>query len=428
MVDYITSSDEYSTSESMSIGYPGLFLNNRYIFLKKIGKGVFSIVWMAYDTKYYKHVALKIQNEENYETGIEEINTLKKIRKLNSKYINTLIDSFEYKFEDEICIIIVMELMAGSIEDVLNCKMYENGFNINTTKKIAYSILKGINTLNKKLNFIHTDIKPENILVNGNNKKIENIIDRFNSFNFINKFNKKKKKGKNYIKNIIKQLIEHIKIENLESELSSSGDSESNSDSDSDSNSNSDSDSDSYSDNEFINPKYIDNIKVKLGDFGNCEIQTPHFNNEIQTRYYRSPEVILEVTPYTYKADLWSIGCTIYELLTGKILFDPQKYKGINRDRDHLYLIIKTFGMIDKDMLNKSNKYKIFFTKNGLLKRRKFVEYTPLKKILDEDLKHLDINNNDKKNLYDLLSKLLTVNPEKRPEADILIEHPFFKE
>ena len=38
------------------------------------------------------------------------------------------------------------------------------------------------------------------------------------------------------------------------------------------------------------------------------------------SRFYRAPEIILGA-PYDYAVDMWSIGCTLYELYTGKILF-----------------------------------------------------------------------------------------------------------
>jgi serine/threonine-protein kinase PRP4 len=38
------------------------------------------------------------------------------------------------------------------------------------------------------------------------------------------------------------------------------------------------------------------------------------------SRFYRAPEIILGV-PFDYSVDMWSIGCTLYELYTGKILF-----------------------------------------------------------------------------------------------------------
>lgn len=38
------------------------------------------------------------------------------------------------------------------------------------------------------------------------------------------------------------------------------------------------------------------------------------------SRFYRAPEIILGMS-YDYGVDMWSIGCTLYELYTGKILF-----------------------------------------------------------------------------------------------------------
>jgi serine/threonine-protein kinase PRP4 len=38
------------------------------------------------------------------------------------------------------------------------------------------------------------------------------------------------------------------------------------------------------------------------------------------SRFYRAPEIILGI-PYDYAVDMWSIGCTLYEMYTGKILF-----------------------------------------------------------------------------------------------------------
>ena len=41
---------------------------------------------------------------------------------------------------------------------------------------------------------------------------------------------------------------------------------------------------------------------------------------EQQPRYYRAPEVILGL-PYSPAVDLWSVGCVLYELYTGHIMF-----------------------------------------------------------------------------------------------------------
>lgn len=60
---------------------------------------------------------------------------------------------------------------------------------------------------------------------------------------------------------------------------------------------------------------------VKLCDFGSAMFSG---DNEITpylvSRFYRAPEVILGL-PYDHPMDMWSIGCVLYELFTGRILF-----------------------------------------------------------------------------------------------------------
>lgn len=41
----------------------------------------------------------------------------------------------------------------------------------------------------------------------------------------------------------------------------------------------------------------------------------------VVTRYYRAPEVMLSSHEYTKSVDMWSVGCTLGEVLTGKFLF-----------------------------------------------------------------------------------------------------------
>ena len=45
-----------------------------------------------------------------------------------------------------------------------------------------------------------------------------------------------------------------------------------------------------------------------------------HLCSYVQSRAYRAPEVILGL-PYDTKIDIWSFGCVLYELYTGKVLF-----------------------------------------------------------------------------------------------------------
>lgn len=42
---------------------------------------------------------------------------------------------------------------------------------------------------------------------------------------------------------------------------------------------------------------------------------------EVVTQYYRSPELLMEASRYSYAVDMWSVGCTFAELLSRRILF-----------------------------------------------------------------------------------------------------------
>ena len=68
---------------------------------------------------------------------------------------------------------------------------------------------------------------------------------------------------------------------------------------------------------------------------GNACWKHHHFSQEIQTRQYRSPEVIIGVH-YNETADIWSFACTIFEMLTGDFLFEPKKGPNFGKDDDHL--------------------------------------------------------------------------------------------
>lgn len=46
----------------------------------------------------------------------------------------------------------------------------------------------------------------------------------------------------------------------------------------------------------------------------------------VVTRYYRAPEIMLSSSQYTKAVDIWSLGCTFAELMTGKVLFKGANY------------------------------------------------------------------------------------------------------
>jgi len=159
-----------------------------------------------------------------------------------------------------------------------------------------------------------------------------------------------------------------------------------------------------------IENKYLENCNIVLTDFGSNIKISDLVNEEIQTRYYRAPEIILGLH-YTEKIDIWSIGCLLYEIYTGKILFDPEKDKDFSRDFHHLFLIQEICGKIPNNMIRKSPRKNEFFKKNKF-NCDKVIKNISLESIINK-------KNNDY-NIVSIIKKCLTIDPTERPNIQDL--------
>ncbi len=105
-------------------------------------------------------------------------------------------------------------------------------------------------------------------------------------------------------------------------------------------------------------------LQVKIADLGNACWTNHHFTEDIQTRQYRSLEVIVG-SKYDTSADIWSLACMAFELATGDYLFDPHSGDTYSRDEDHLAHIIELLGPIPKNIALAGGFSKEFFNKRG---------------------------------------------------------------
>ena len=92
--------------------------------------------------------------------------------------------------------------------------------------------------------------------------------------------------------------------------------------------------------------------------------QHHHFTEDIQTRQYRSLEVIIGAG-YGPSADIWSTACMAFELATGDFLFEPHAGPSYTRDEDHLAHISELVGSIPRNIVAKGKLSKELFHKNG---------------------------------------------------------------
>jgi serine/threonine protein kinase len=61
--------------------------------------------------------------------------------------------------------------------------------------------------------------------------------------------------------------------------------------------------------------------QLKVGDFGTAREYSSNMTQGICTPLYGSPEVLRLITTYDGRCDVWSAGLTLYEMITGQMLF-----------------------------------------------------------------------------------------------------------
>lgn len=97
---------------------------------------------------------------------------------------------------------------------------------------------------------------------------------------------------------------------------------------------------------------------IKVIDFGSSCFEDERVYTYIQSRFYRSPEVILGI-PYDVAIDMWSFGCILAELYTGYPL-----YPGEN-EVEQLACIMEVCGVPPPRILESATRIKMFFDANG---------------------------------------------------------------
>ena len=142
------------------------------------------------------------------------------------------------------------------------------------------------------------------------------------------------------------------------------------------------------------------NNRCKIGDMNVSKVlKEKLLNTQTGTPYYASPEVWMN-KPYSYKSDLWSIGCVIYEMCELKTPFPGKdmedlfvniclnKVERINKIySDELWYIIKKLLEVNVDKRFDCRQ----FLNNDIVKRK-----------INELKKNDDIFNNNNINLNDI--------------------------
>ncbi|XP_068045765.1 SRSF protein kinase 2 isoform X5 [Anomalospiza imberbis] len=149
----------------------GDLFNGRYHVIRKLGWGHFSTVWLCWDMQGKRFVAMKVvKSAQHYtETALDEIKLLKCVRESdpndpNKDMVVQLIDDFKISGMNGIHVCMVFEVLGHHLLKWIIKSNYQ-GLPIRCVKSIIRQVLQGLDYLHSKCKIIHTDIKPENILM-----------------------------------------------------------------------------------------------------------------------------------------------------------------------------------------------------------------------------------------------------------------------
>jgi dual specificity tyrosine-phosphorylation-regulated kinase 2/3/4 len=155
--------------------------------------------------------------------------------------------------------------------------------------------------------------------------------------------------------------------------------------------------------------------EIKVIDFGSSCFENEKVYTYIQSRFYRSPEVILGMS-YGIPIDMWSLGCILAELYTGYPVFPGEN------EQEQLACIMEIFGPPEKHLIEKSSRKKLFFDSMGkprVTVSSKGRRRRPSSKTLSMAIKC------DDEAFLDFLSQCLRWDPEKRLKPDAALLHEF---
>lgn len=392
------------------------FNEGRYRVLQKLGWGHFSTVWLCYDGKAKKHCAVKVQKSDPHyaEAARDEIKLLnalhenktakeKAAEKESRKNLVELLDYFEHEGPNGLHVCLTFEVLSKSLLSLIKRFNYR-GVPIQFIKIISRQILEGLVYSHEDCKIIHTDLKPENILFTVHRNERRTLAGM--AIEAAAEMEKR----------------EHIMKDRQAARRLEDDDETNVEDSDSE---------DDLPDLRDAGTNYeprpelaFASGKIKIVDFGNACWEHKHFTDDIQTRQYRAPEVILG-SGYDGKADVWSLACLVFELATGDFLFDPHSGKDYNRDEDHLALMMELLGPLPAHMIAKGTYSPQFYNKRGELMHIKRLNFWSLRDVLREKYK-LPPENAD--SLSSFLLPMLYYDPEKRVSSRQAMRHPFIND
>jgi len=165
--------------------------------------------------------------------------------------------------------------------------------------------------------------------------------------------------------------------------------------------------------------KILKNPEIRLIDFGSTTFDHEHHSSIVQTRHYRAPEVILELG-WNQSCDVWSVGCIVFELAMGFMLFDTHS------SLEHLAMMERVLGPISQKMAERTklkyfSKAKLKWDEDSSAGRHVRRKVKPLERYIPRE----ERGNIDWEEMFDLVRLMLRYDPDRRINLAECMDHPF---
>ncbi|KAF8072141.1 kinase-like domain-containing protein [Lyophyllum atratum] len=399
----------------LGYGYNPLSLGQRisaeqmvgtYEIVRKLGFGGHSTVWLAKyspllsdSTTKTRFMAIKVLTV-NFTTGciygqVFEIDSMQRITRANPKHPGyehclAMRDGFVSMSYHGPHLTIATDVLGS---DTMNLQLRQpnSTFSVHVTKRIIKQILLALDYLHRDCGLVHRDLKPQNVMVcmNASDATIAKYLDE----------NPATLYEPRYEPDLSPDPIITVRSQPLP---------------------------------DFGLDPSLDNIIVKLADYGENLPRIAIPLDKIvpgelcQPVMLRAPEVILGHT-WSTPIDIWSVGCIVFEYLTGAPMFRLYESPSVSVTDSHLQRITEHVGPFPPSFLARCSRRGEYFDEHGELLRVKNERLIP--QPIEDCLatyKHVDKNIITPAAAF--IRRCLTIDPAARPSASDLLQDQWLRD